>query len=62
VCDAEGTELSPEQKEAVALAVNSRATLLLGGPGRGKTFATQTIVRLWRAMGKEVRSPLTIDH
>ena len=47
-------ELSQAQKDFVRLALESPVTILTGGPGTGKTFATHVIVRLWRAMGKSV--------
>ena len=46
--------LSNTQKDFVRLALESPVTILTGGPGTGKTFATHVIVRLWRAMGKSV--------
>ncbi len=47
-------ELSPQQQEAVEVAAYSRVMILTGGPGCGKTFATRTIVELWKAMGKSI--------
>ncbi|MHC5740176.1 ATP-dependent DNA helicase, partial [Nostoc sp.] len=32
----------------------SKVMILTGGPGCGKTFTTQTIVSLWKAMGKSI--------
>lgn len=49
-----GMTLSAEQRRAVELAASSRLLVLTGGPGTGKTFATRTIVALWRAMGKTI--------
>jgi len=46
--------LSETQKDFVRLALESPVSILTGGPGTGKTFATHVIVRLWRAMGKSV--------
>ena len=46
--------LSAEQRRAVELSASSRLLILTGGPGTGKTFATRTIVALWRAMGKSI--------
>ena len=46
--------LSETQKGFVRVALESPVTILTGGPGTGKTFATHVIVRLWRAMGKSV--------
>ncbi|MCP6761905.1 MAG: ATP-dependent RecD-like DNA helicase [Fischerella sp. CENA71] len=47
-------ELSQQQQEAVEVAAYSRVMILTGGPGCGKTFATRTIVELWKAMGKSI--------
>lgn len=49
-----GIELSPQQYKAVEMAASSRVMILTGGPGCGKTFATHTIVSLWKAMGKSI--------
>lgn len=46
--------LSAAQRRAVELSASSRLLILTGGPGTGKTFATRTIVALWRAMGKSI--------
>lgn len=43
-------QLSEGQREAVRQAANAPVMVLTGGPGCGKTFATATIVKLWRAM------------
>eukprot|EP00208_Stichococcus_sp_RCC1054_P000835 CAMPEP_0206136362 /NCGR_PEP_ID=MMETSP1473-20131121/1596_1 /ASSEMBLY_ACC=CAM_ASM_001109 /TAXON_ID=1461547 /ORGANISM="Stichococcus sp, Strain RCC1054" /LENGTH=1201 /DNA_ID=CAMNT_0053528837 /DNA_START=280 /DNA_END=3885 /DNA_ORIENTATION=+ len=45
-----GISLSNGQKEAIRQAANAPVMVLTGGPGCGKTFATATIVKLWRAM------------
>jgi exodeoxyribonuclease V alpha subunit len=47
-------QLSEQQQEAVETAAYSRAMILTGGPGCGKTFVTRTIVELWKAMGKTI--------
>ena len=52
--EASGTKLSEEQLEAVAKAANSRVFVLTGGPGVGKTTTANTIIRLLKAMGKQV--------
>jgi exodeoxyribonuclease V alpha subunit len=44
-----GTELAPEQQEAVRLALTSRVAILTGGPGCGKSFTVRSIVELARA-------------
>ncbi|MEW6497225.1 MAG: AAA family ATPase, partial [Cyanobacteriota bacterium] len=49
-----GIELSPQQHQAVEMAVSSRVMILTGGPGCGKTFTTHSIVSLWKAMGKSI--------
>jgi len=49
-----GMQLSPEQQQAVEMAATQRASILTGGPGTGKTFATRTIVALWKAMGRAI--------
>lgn len=49
-----GIELSMMQQQAVAISASNRITILTGGPGVGKTFTVQTIVALWKAMGKTV--------
>jgi len=41
-----GTELAPEQEEAVRLALTSRVAVLTGGPGCGKSFTVRSIVEL----------------
>jgi exodeoxyribonuclease V alpha subunit len=43
--DAEGVELSPEQRDAVALALRNKVTVLTDGPGTGKTVTMQALVR-----------------
>jgi exodeoxyribonuclease V alpha subunit len=47
-------ELSAQQQQAVEVAAYSKIMILTGGPGCGKTFATRTIVELWKAMGKSI--------
>jgi exodeoxyribonuclease V alpha subunit len=39
-----GLELSPSQKEAIALAVTSKALIITGGPGVGKTTLVNSIL------------------
>jgi exodeoxyribonuclease V alpha subunit len=46
--------LSAEQEKAVKGIVSCGCSILTGGPGCGKTTTTQTLVRLFLAMGKEV--------
>lgn len=40
------TQLSPSQKEAVARTVNSKITIITGGPGVGKTTVVNSILRI----------------
>lgn len=53
-CEAAGTPLSEEQTDAVRKAVSQRFFILTGGPGVGKTTTANTIIRLLKAMGKNV--------
>lgn len=56
---AAGNPLSAGQREAIRQAADAPVMVLTGGPGCGKTFATATIVKLWRAMsGKRTRISL----
>ncbi len=50
-----GLTLSPSQREAVATAVNSKVTIITGGPGVGKTTVVNSILRILRAKGVHVR-------
>ncbi|MBS2963223.1 ATP-dependent RecD-like DNA helicase [Actinocrinis puniceicyclus] len=49
-----GSELAPEQEQAVRLALTSRLAVLTGGPGCGKSFTVRSIVRLARAKRAKV--------
>ncbi|NVI28726.1 MULTISPECIES: SF1B family DNA helicase RecD2 [Streptomyces] len=49
-----GTELAPEQRDAVRLALTERAAVLTGGPGCGKSFTVRSVVELARAKGAKV--------
>ena len=44
-----GTDLAPEQEQAVRLALTQRVAVLTGGPGCGKSFTVRSIVELARA-------------
>ncbi|WP_069811309.1 SF1B family DNA helicase RecD2 [Streptomyces sp. TP-A0874] len=44
-----GTELAPEQQEAVRLALSQKVAVLTGGPGCGKSFTVRSVVELARA-------------
>jgi exodeoxyribonuclease V alpha subunit len=41
-----GTDLAPEQEEAVRLALTARVAVLTGGPGCGKSFTVRSVVEL----------------
>ncbi|MFD4987544.1 ATP-dependent RecD-like DNA helicase [Streptomyces sp. NPDC058374] len=49
-----GTELAPEQRDAVRLALTQKAAVLTGGPGCGKSFTVRSVVELARAKGAKV--------
>lgn len=49
-----GTDLAPEQAEAVRLALTSKVAVLTGGPGCGKSFTVRSIVTLARAKKAKV--------
>ncbi|MGV9658401.1 SF1B family DNA helicase RecD2 [Streptomyces koyangensis] len=49
-----GTELAPEQRDAVRLALTEKAAVLTGGPGCGKSFTVRSVVELARAKGAKV--------
>lgn len=48
-----GTELAPEQQEAVKLALTEKVAVLTGGPGCGKSFTVKSIVTL--ALAKKAK-------
>jgi len=52
--DTTGSELAPEQAEAVRLALTSRVAVLTGGPGCGKSFTVRSVVELARAKGARI--------
>ena len=41
-----GTELAPEQEQAVRLALTSKVAVLTGGPGCGKSFTVKSVITL----------------
>ncbi len=43
-------ELSPEQRQAVQVAINNKVAVLTGGPGTGKTTVTQAIIGALEAL------------
>jgi hypothetical protein len=49
-----GTDLAPEQEQAVRLALTERVAVLTGGPGCGKSFTVRSIVELARAKQAEI--------
>ncbi|MFE3824007.1 ATP-dependent RecD-like DNA helicase [Streptomyces sp. NPDC059092] len=49
-----GTELAPEQQQAVRLALTEKVAVLTGGPGCGKSFTVRSIVELARAKKAKV--------
>ena len=44
-------ELSPEQRQAVQVAVANKVAVLTGGPGTGKTTVTQAVIGALEALG-----------
>jgi exodeoxyribonuclease V alpha subunit len=49
-----GSELAPEQEQAVRLALTSKVAVLTGGPGCGKSFTVRSIVELAAAKQAKV--------
>ena len=49
-----GTQLAPEQADAVRLALTSKVAVLTGGPGCGKSFTVRSVVELARAKGARI--------
>jgi exodeoxyribonuclease V alpha subunit len=49
-----GTDLAPEQAEAVKLALTRKVAVLTGGPGCGKSFTVRSVVELARARGAKI--------
>ncbi|GIU75787.1 MAG: ATP-dependent RecD-like DNA helicase [Bryobacteraceae bacterium] len=52
--DAEGGELTPEQREAVRNALTFSISLMTGGAGSGKTYAVSTITTISEQLEKKV--------
>jgi len=52
--DAEGGELTPEQREAVRNALTFSISLMTGGAGSGKTYAVSTIVSMAERLERKV--------
>ncbi|MEW9534370.1 ATP-dependent RecD-like DNA helicase [Microbispora sp. NPDC049125] len=49
-----GSELAPEQSQAVRLALTEKVAVLTGGPGCGKSFTVRSVVMLARAKKAKV--------
>jgi exodeoxyribonuclease V alpha subunit len=49
-----GSELAPEQSQAVRLALTEKVAVLTGGPGCGKSFTVRSVVTLARAKRAKV--------
>ncbi len=49
-----GTDLAPEQEQAVRLALTTKAAVLTGGPGCGKSFTVRSIVALAAAKNAKI--------
>ena len=49
-----GTDLAPEQEQAVRLALTSKVAVLTGGPGCGKSFTVRSVVALAAAKKAKV--------
>ena len=47
--------LSPEQRDAVALAASAPVLILTGAAGCGKTYVTRAMMALWKHPGKKVK-------
>ena len=45
---------APQQREAIQTAMTTRAMILTGGPGTGKTTTTVGMIRLFEAQGKHI--------
>ena len=49
-----GTDLAPEQQQAVRLTLTSKVAVLTGGPGCGKSFTVRSIVELAAAKNAKI--------
>jgi exodeoxyribonuclease V alpha subunit len=45
-----GAPLTEDQRQAVLLAITSKAAIVTGGPGTGKTTMTRAVAAIWRAV------------
>ncbi len=50
-----GLQLSPSQREAIATVIHSKVAIITGGPGVGKTTVVNSILKIIRAKGTQVR-------
>jgi exodeoxyribonuclease V alpha subunit len=50
----EGFELDTKQKDAVIAAANNRVCILTGGPGTGKTYTVNTIIKFFESCSADV--------
>jgi exodeoxyribonuclease V alpha subunit len=48
-------ELAPEQRDAIALAVNEKAMIITGGPGTGKTTIIRAIIEILEKKGLAIQ-------
>ena len=49
-----GSDLAPEQADAVRLALTAKVAVLTGGPGCGKSFTVRSVVELARAKNAKI--------
>jgi exodeoxyribonuclease V alpha subunit len=50
-----GLQLSPSQREAVATSIRDKVVIITGGPGVGKTTVVNSILKIIRAKGVQVK-------
>lgn len=50
-----GISLSDEQRAGAVMALNSRLSILTGGPGTGKTHTLRIICEAWRHLSRSIR-------
>ena len=51
----EGIALSEEQREAVLNTINSKISIITGGPGTGKTTISNMVIKLLQKKGKSIK-------
>jgi exodeoxyribonuclease V alpha subunit len=49
-----GSDLAPEQADAVRMALTAKVTVLTGGPGCGKSYTVRSVIELARARNAKV--------